>query len=141
MNTGMQWRVVLCALALSLGAQAEVYKWVDENGKVQYGDQPPAGAKTQNFKPRPSGGFVAPASGDGGVKVQTAGGKVETQVDKEAAAKNCDIMTRNVQNAQEADTITVKDKDGGERQIGAQAKVDEIDKMRKERDRWCALAK
>jgi chromosome segregation ATPase len=32
---------LLAALLLSLPASAAIYKWVDENGKVQYSDKPP----------------------------------------------------------------------------------------------------
>ncbi|MCC7090334.1 MAG: DUF4124 domain-containing protein [Nitrosomonas sp.] len=31
------------ALLWSMTANAQVYKWVDEHGKIQYGDQPPPG--------------------------------------------------------------------------------------------------
>ncbi len=48
--------IVLCACALS--AHAEIYKWVDADGKVQYGDAPPKGAQTKKV----SGGVtVVPA--------------------------------------------------------------------------------
>ncbi|MDB5816159.1 MAG: hypothetical protein JWN23_3276 [Rhodocyclales bacterium] len=36
---------VLCAYAL--GVQAEVYKWIDADGKTQYGDAPPKNAKAK----------------------------------------------------------------------------------------------
>ncbi|SMC21204.1 protein of unknown function [Andreprevotia lacus DSM 23236] len=32
---------VTCAALLALPAQAKLYRWVDENGKVQYSDKPP----------------------------------------------------------------------------------------------------
>ena len=48
----------LC-LALTGVAQAQQYKWVDQNGKVQYGDVPPPGVKAQRLKPPP--GAPAPA--------------------------------------------------------------------------------
>lgn len=48
--------IVLCVCALN--AQAEIYKWVDADGKVQYGDAPPKGAQTKKV----SGGVtVVPA--------------------------------------------------------------------------------
>lgn len=34
-------------------ATGQVYKWVDENGRVQYGDKPPAGARASAVKPPP----------------------------------------------------------------------------------------
>ena len=42
-------RVVLCAalLAFSSLSYAAVYKWVDAQGKTQYGDRPPDGVKAE----------------------------------------------------------------------------------------------
>jgi len=42
-------RVLLCAalLAWSAMASAVVYKWVDAQGKTQYGDRPPDGVKAE----------------------------------------------------------------------------------------------
>lgn len=43
----------LCALALlPAGAQAEVYKWTDEQGRVHYSDKPPASGKAEQVKIR-----------------------------------------------------------------------------------------
>lgn len=37
-------------LSLAVGQlQAEVYRWVDENGKVHFGDRPPTGQKTDTL--------------------------------------------------------------------------------------------
>lgn len=45
--------------ACAFAAQAEIYKWVDADGKVQYGDAPPKEAKTKKV----SGGVtVVPAT-------------------------------------------------------------------------------
>jgi hypothetical protein len=44
---------LLAALALALiygAAQAQQFKWVDKNGKTQYGDAPPAGVKATPLK-------------------------------------------------------------------------------------------
>ena len=42
-------RVLLCAalLAWSTLASAVVYKWVDAQGKLQYGDRPPDGVHAE----------------------------------------------------------------------------------------------
>lgn len=54
------------ALAL-LGASphaAEVYKWVDKNGKTHFGDKPPphvTGAETLDVRPAPTSGNHAPS--------------------------------------------------------------------------------
>jgi len=41
---------VLLSFLVSMVAQAQVYKWVDQNGKIQYSDQPPPSSAVQNEK-------------------------------------------------------------------------------------------
>jgi hypothetical protein len=49
--------VAVCALAFAaLPAAAALYKWTDENGRVVYGDTPPAGVKAERVN-----AAVAPA--------------------------------------------------------------------------------
>ena len=42
-------RVLLCAVLLAWSglASAVVYKWIDAQGKLQYGDRPPDGVNAQ----------------------------------------------------------------------------------------------
>jgi len=60
MRNSARLAVLACALA-AVGAQAQVYKWVDENGKVQYGDRPPDAKKAApvNVMPGPADAPVA----------------------------------------------------------------------------------
>lgn len=56
---------ILLALALALAtppAGAQIYKWVDEKGRVQYGEKPPTGAKSAPLRStEPSGAAPRPA--------------------------------------------------------------------------------
>ena len=55
--------VLLAAMLLAFGAQAQSYKWVDKDGKVRYGDVPPPGVKATPMGAPASGSSVpAPAS-------------------------------------------------------------------------------
>jgi uncharacterized protein DUF4124 len=48
MNGRTSLCLALCALAFAaLPAAAALYKWTDENGRVVYGDTPPAGVKAE----------------------------------------------------------------------------------------------
>lgn len=48
MNGRASLCLALCALAFAaLPAAAALYKWTDENGRVVYGDTPPAGVKAE----------------------------------------------------------------------------------------------
>ena len=52
---------ICLALLLAAGtASAQMYRWVDKDGKVRYGDTPPAGVKTSSIKAPQSGGGAAP---------------------------------------------------------------------------------
>jgi hypothetical protein len=41
--------VLFCFLLLSLAAQAEVYKWVDANGKTHFGDKVPESTRVETL--------------------------------------------------------------------------------------------
>ena len=56
--------IFLAMLLAASSATAQMYKWVDKDGKVRYGDTPPPGSKTSSVKAPQSGGAAsAPASG------------------------------------------------------------------------------
>ena len=41
--------IALIVLLFSTSLSAEVFRWVDENGKVHFGDRPPMGQKTETL--------------------------------------------------------------------------------------------
>ena len=41
--------VLACALAVSTGAAAQLYKWVDKDGRVTYSDQPPPSLQSKQL--------------------------------------------------------------------------------------------
>jgi hypothetical protein len=53
--------MVLAGLLLASAAGAQAYKWVDKNGRVQYGDSPPAGVHATPMRP-PSRTAAPPAA-------------------------------------------------------------------------------
>jgi hypothetical protein len=56
--------LAMLMLFFASGAGAQMYKWLDENGKVRYGDTPPPGAKISPVKAPQSGAATpAPAAG------------------------------------------------------------------------------
>lgn len=76
------WLVAFCGAAAMLAAasvQAVLYKWTDENGRVVYGDQPPASAKAERVNPG-----IAPA---------------DPSAVRSMAAKDADIKKRQQQRA------------------------------------------
>lgn len=57
------------AFAVIMDAPAKIYKWVDDEGQVHYGQQPPNGVDA-----RPMSVHTAPASPGGGAASNAAGG-------------------------------------------------------------------
>jgi uncharacterized protein DUF4124 len=45
--------LLIFSLLLAAGAMAQQYKWVDKDGRVQYGDTPPPGVKGSPVRPPP----------------------------------------------------------------------------------------
>jgi hypothetical protein len=46
--------LIVFSLAFAAAAMAQPYKWVDQNGKVQYGDAPPPGVKATPLRSQPA---------------------------------------------------------------------------------------
>lgn len=58
-----RFAIALAFLVAAAPAAAQLYKWVDKDGKVRYGDTPPPGAKTSSVRaPAASEAPPAPAA-------------------------------------------------------------------------------
>ena len=55
--------LLIVVLGFAAGAYAQQFRWVDKDGRVQYGDVPPPGAKATRLRPPPPGSAPAPATG------------------------------------------------------------------------------
>src|SRR5574342_873002 len=55
-------RILLLSRALGVAATAldQQFKWVDKDGRVQYGDTPPPGVKATRLRPPPPGSSSPP---------------------------------------------------------------------------------
>jgi Domain of unknown function (DUF4124) len=79
----VSWRY-LALLLVPLGAQAQMYKCVDEHGRTDYRDQPAAGCKAVEIRPSPPLSGAAPGRPES-FAVQDAELK-RRQFEREAAA-------------------------------------------------------
>src|SRR5690348_2172061 len=50
MRAGLGWVCLVLALPLVAGASA-IYRWVDEQGRIHYGDRPPSGVQADAIPP------------------------------------------------------------------------------------------
>ena len=101
---------VLIALATAGAAFAQQYKWVDENGRVRYGDVPPAGVQATPLRPPPPGAAKpAPDAKNDAAKALTPEQafrkrQEDAQKDREQQAKadqDAQVKRENCQRAQD----------------------------------------
>jgi hypothetical protein len=114
--------VILAALAFSATASAQLYKWVDKDGKVQYGDNPPPNTKTTRLKP-PPGAPTQPSAAAGDKKDkalspdaafrkrQQERSEQDQKAEKERATadqkkQNCDTAQANLRQLQSGQRIS-----------------------------------
>lgn len=72
---GATGRILLgLCIVLSQGAGAAVYRWVDEHGRVQFGDRPPAREEVEQIELK-----VPPPSSPGSTPAQTPAQRREVQ--------------------------------------------------------------
>ena len=103
--------VLLAGVALAGLALAQQYKWVDQNGRTQYGDNPPPGVKATPLRAPAGPASAAPAAGAKGPltaaqkdaefrKRQEDAAKARDKQD--SAAADADAKKQNCAQAQEA---------------------------------------
>jgi hypothetical protein len=64
--------LLLAALGVCFAASAQQYKWVDQNGRTQYGDNPPPGVKAMPMRAPAAASSPAPAAAQSGGKPASA---------------------------------------------------------------------
>lgn len=113
-------RLLLLLLTLAPAApaaSAQIYKWVDEAGRVHYGEKPPAGAKSNAVKP-PSG---APVKGEDlqAKEIEFRQRQVERQMDEDRQARDAARRKAQCDNAKQrlvfAEQVTLYRVDKGEK--------------------------
>lgn len=118
------WIGLAAWIALAGAAHAQLYKWVDKDGRVQYGDYPPPGVKATALKPRAG---AAPQPGAAGAQDASKGPLTPAEKElefrrrqkeaQEAAAKQAqekqlaEAQKQNCENAQQV----LRSLEGGER--------------------------
>jgi hypothetical protein len=80
----------------STASQAILYKWIDENGRVVYGDQPPPGAKPE--------------------KLNTGIGPADPSAVRDMASKDADLRKRQQQRADDV-AKTAKDESDNKKKL------------------------
>ena len=102
--------LLIALLAAAAAASAQQYKWVDKNGRVQYGDVPPPGVQAKRLRPPPPGSAPAPSSAakkDGDKALSPEAAFRKRQQEREAedkksaqASADADLKRQNCEAAQ-----------------------------------------
>jgi hypothetical protein len=148
-------------LVVAAGASAQLYRWVDKDGKVRYSDTPPPGVKATTLRPPP--GSSAPAPAPDGVaaakdakkgpltpaeqeadfrkrqmQAQKAREK-EDQASRDALAKqdNCARARESLASLESGQRITRAGADGERYYIDDAQRAAEIEKARQSVNSWC----
>jgi hypothetical protein len=151
--------VALVALSFAQSSLAQQYKWVDQNGKTQYGDTPPPGVKATPLRgfsapaPAPAQAPAAAAKAAKGpltpaeqeadfrkrqLDAQKARDKDEkTAQDQEAKRSNCASAQEQVRVLESGQRIQRADAQGERFFIEDDQRAAELAKARKAASAWC----
>ena len=106
----MRMLSLLVLLLTALPALGAMYKWVDEDGTVHYGEQPPPGRPHERIRPAPRPSGAGPQAAERLQKLRAqieAASKAQAAAEAEAARneaearrrrQNCAIARRNLAN-------------------------------------------
>ena len=150
--------LLLALLLAAAGASAQTYKWVDRNGRMQYGDTPPPGVNATALrepssrsaaepepqaKPEAKKGPLTPAEQDAEFRKRREeaekGRQKQAQAAEEAAAKkeNCAMAQNQVRTLESGQRIARTDAKG-ERYFLDEAQIaQEAAKARQAVQQWC----
>lgn len=133
-------------LFLALPVSAQMYKWVDSNGKVQYSDKPPpSNVKSEKLRdpaPPPAPAAVAPAAGapaasesKSGTKKDAAKSGPKTAAEQEQAFRKRQVDAAKAQDEEAKKSAEARNKEenckraraavAGFQMGGRQARIDE----------------
>ncbi|MDX1252484.1 MAG: DUF4124 domain-containing protein [Gammaproteobacteria bacterium] len=137
--------LVLACATVSAG---EVFKWVDSQGKVHYGDRPQSGA-AQTLKIAPSPAVdeslrqrreapnKQPKPEPGEEEKKKPGQITSAKEARQEMAKQCDDAKRRQEKYQGA-TMLFEQTDNGERRIlSNEERLKAIENTKQEREKWC----
>jgi hypothetical protein len=124
-------------LLLAAGmASAEMYRWVDADGKVHYSDRAVSGAQSVEVK-TPGTEPAAPA---GDTDTPASAPTDSAEPGDEAAqvkAKQCELARQRLQTYESSDSIVRTDESGKQVTLSAEERVDTILRARKDVRAFC----
>ena len=144
-------KVVLAVVVSSpVVSMAEVYRWVDENGKVHFGDRPPRGVQTESLDlPETGGGPPAPTDEERKAKTRRLldAWEEERRIKKEQQAqaaadkakrkRRCSRARHELRDLQQGALFYELDEQGERRYLSDAELEQEKQKWREAIEYWC----
>ena len=116
--------LALCGSAIAAGG---VYKWVDEDGVVHYGERPPEKQKAEQVKVQPPATAGERASARGAEEAEAAEteGRSE-ELERLLREEQCEKWTQALEEYRAADFLTKPTDDGGSRRLSVEESAEVI---------------
>jgi len=134
-------------MAFATAAMAQQYKWVDANGKVQYGDTPPPGVQATRLKPPPAGASAPAAAPKVNPEAAFRNRQQERQKSDEKSAKeradaetkrvNCEQSQASLRSLQSGQRISSTNAAGERIFIDDEQRAKEIERTQRAVNDWC----
>lgn len=133
-------------------AHAEVYRWVDKDGRVHFSDRPRAGAETVKIRP------ASPRSTNTGEVLDEAARRdkqrrvlnayqkdreerratrAKSQAEQDKLAERCKILEKRIGNANNARFLYRKGEDGQKQVLSNEDRAEYVAKLRDAADSYC----
>lgn len=141
--------VGLVFMAATNASAAKVYKWVDDEGNVHYGSNPPEDSnyktlKTYKQKPStsPANDEATPKGDDTSATQKPAPGNAPEMADRrkeirEEMKTRCETARHNLDVMETFRNITMEDPNGERRKIGQDEKEEKIKQAKEDIKRYC----
>lgn len=143
-------QIMIMGLTLSVSqiASAGIYKWVDEQGNVHYGEQRPQNTSSQKmqvqkYAPENKSTYKRPSytpstkSTNKNTQDNPPEKKKETRAEKKKRLAACEKTRANLKMMEEIGRIRAKDKDGNTRYLSQKEKEAKMQKNREQISKYC----
>jgi len=138
--------VALTILATDAGAEEKIYRWVDENGAVHFGDMPPDNVAAELVRVVPDTVSVEPPSSAAGAQAATpvepqpspaeqlraerAEARKEREAQQKELAESCEKAQKLVAELEPSTRVIVKTEDGKIERLDDNVRLETLDKAR-----------
>ncbi len=134
--------LLLCTCLIAAGAQAEMYKWTDEQGNVHFSDKPHANARKLEIRTPRSSGIGASnhqrrSQQDLLRDMQASRHKREQKAAEDARAREqrereCTVLRNRLRTYEEVDYVFYRDDSGKKKRLSSDYKKKEEQKLREQ---------